>query len=506
MTTQLPPLLQDAHVLFPAADTNTDCKTCRIEREAMQDLTLDSSLHNQGIFPIDVPRKKKLGDVITIFTTRSLTTNTLCERCKSLDIWVSQSLRTTPSVFDTTHSNFSATITKQSICAGCSLCRQLNSVFQYIESIVPGSERSDHLRLSWASGAGFEGHIRASHLFYFSCVLRFFPVRYIGPSPIRGAFCSFHPDYQFIRAQLKIYRETHDQKCTQLTTGEQVLRVIDCKSHRLTTVKLCEPYICLSYVWGSSTTQDAREFGDELPASIPRTVEDAMDVAISLGIPYLWVDRYCIDQSNHEEKHRLIKNMNKIYEQAEVTIIAAAIGDDPHYGLPGVQDTLREEPITIELGGKTFVTVADPLQETNKTKWSSRGWTFQEMLLSRRRLVFTRTQMYFQCRNVICMESLNPDYTDYRRERSSLISCFPLGGIGETVDDLLRQLEEYFRRKLSFGIDSILAFDGVVNAFDESESFPFRVKQFYGVLLLHCDENKDMARRSFISNICWCLD
>ncbi|XP_014554498.1 hypothetical protein COCVIDRAFT_55448, partial [Bipolaris victoriae FI3] len=273
-------------------------------------------------------------------------------------------------------------------------------------------------------------------------------------------------DYQFIRAQLKICRETHDQKCTQPTTGEQVLRVIDCKSHRLTTLKLCEPYICLSYVWGSSTTQDAREFGDELPASIPRTVEDAMAVAIGLGIPYLWVDRYCIDQSNHEEKHRLIKNMNKIYEQAEVTIIAA-IGDDPHHGLPGVQDTLREEPITIQLGGETFVAVAHPVQEIESTKWSSRGWTYQEMLLSRRRLVFTKTQMYFQCRNAMCMESLNPDYTDYRRGSIFPIRRFPSGGIGKTVYDLLCRLEEYYRRELSFGIDSILAFDGVVNAFDE---------------------------------------
>jgi len=72
----------------------------------------------------------------------------------------------------------------------------------------------------------------------------------------------------------------------------------------------------LSYVWGSGATQDVREFGAELPASVPKTVEDAMAVAVTLSTPYLWVDRYCIDQEKLEEKHQIIKNMNRTHEQA----------------------------------------------------------------------------------------------------------------------------------------------------------------------------------------------
>ncbi|EMD85443.1 hypothetical protein COCC4DRAFT_117630, partial [Bipolaris maydis ATCC 48331] len=273
-------------------------------------------------------------------------------------------------------------------------------------------------------------------------------------------------DYDFIRAQLDICKVGHGQECNPSMTGKHTLRVIDCRSRRLTTVNPDEPYICLSYVWGSGNMQDAREFGDKLPASVPKTVEDAMFVAITLGIPYLWVDRYCIDQGNHEEKHRIIQNMNRIYEQAEVTIIAA-IGDDPNHGLPGVRGTLRERPLTLEIGGATFVSVEDTTNEIMKTKWWSRGWTYQEMLLSRRRLVFTKTQMYLQCRKIYCMETLHPDFTASDTEPFPTYQCFPSQGIGQSIVDLSSRLEEYYQRELSFDTDSILAFDGIINAFDE---------------------------------------
>jgi len=41
-----------------------------------------------------------------------------------------------------------------------------------------------------------------------------------------------------------------------------------------------------------------------------------------------------------------------------------------------------------------------------KTTWSTRAWTLQEAFLSRRRLVFTRDQTYFECASMNCCESL----------------------------------------------------------------------------------------------------
>ncbi|EMD58309.1 hypothetical protein COCSADRAFT_31620 [Bipolaris sorokiniana ND90Pr] len=203
---------------------------------------------------------------------------------------------------------------------------------------MPGWKSMEQFEVYWTSDIGLPEHIEMCFPIGIGGFRPFFPVRnvkYRGPSPYRREFCSIHPDYQFIQTQLDIWEEIHVQECKQSMTGKHTLRVIDCKSRQLTTVKPGEPYICLSYMWGSGTTQDVRELGNELPAGVPKAVEDAMAIAINLGIPYLWVDRYCIDQGNPQEKHRLVKNMNRIYEQAEVTIIAA-IGDDPHHGLAGV--------------------------------------------------------------------------------------------------------------------------------------------------------------------------
>ncbi|ORX94759.1 heterokaryon incompatibility protein-domain-containing protein, partial [Clohesyomyces aquaticus] len=129
-------------------------------------------------------------------------------------------------------------------------------------------------------------------------------------------------------------------------------------------------------------------------------VMDAITVALRLGISYLWVDRYRINQDDPDEKHRLITNMDKIYAGAEVTIIAAA-GSDPHYGLPGVSSTFRSpNQYEVRIGSKNYMSLP-PLSRvgpdsTRNLRWK-RGWTYQEMLLSRRRLVFTPHQMYFQC-------------------------------------------------------------------------------------------------------------
>lgn len=101
------------------------------------------------------------------------------------------------------------------------------------------------------------------------------------------------------------------------------------------------------------------------------------------------------------------------------------------------------------------------------------------------------------------MESFSPGFMASDWGRGEELACFPLQGIGQSIFDLYCRLREYYRRDLSFGMDSILAFDGVVNEFDELEYFLFRVKQFYGVLALYCDDDQDLARKSFISSLCW---
>ncbi|KAL2151672.1 hypothetical protein VTH82DRAFT_6770 [Thermothelomyces myriococcoides] len=73
---------------------------------------------------------------------------------------------------------------------------------------------------------------------------------------------------------------------------------------------------------------------ERLPNRVPAVINYALTITKNLGVGYLWVDRYCIDQTDEVDKTVQIQQMQAIYWNACFTIIAAA-ESDPHYGLPG---------------------------------------------------------------------------------------------------------------------------------------------------------------------------
>ncbi|KAK5651427.1 hypothetical protein OQA88_12515 [Cercophora sp. LCS_1] len=131
-----------------------------------------------------------------------------------------------------------------------------------------------------------------------------------------------------------------------------------------------------------------------------------MQVTKGLGYRYLWVDKYCIDQRNPSEKADQIGKMDLIYSNAELVIIAAA-GPDERYGLPGVGSTPRFTQQVVRFNGITALNTApNPIAVVYKSEWWRRGWTFQECLLPRRRLIFTEHESFFECSCANWRESL----------------------------------------------------------------------------------------------------
>ncbi|CAG5181270.1 uncharacterized protein ALTATR162_LOCUS9678 [Alternaria atra] len=121
------------------------------------------------------------------------------------------------------------------------------------------------------------------------------------------------------------------------------LRVIDCDQKSTVPAPLGCRYVALSYVWG----QHESAFNDLQNA--PETIADSIDLTKRLGYKYLWVDRYCIDQTDRIDKHTQVLQMGEIYAAAQVTIVAAA-GSDPSYGLPGVSSQSRPVPKSEKIG------------------------------------------------------------------------------------------------------------------------------------------------------------
>jgi hypothetical protein len=146
--------------------------------------------------------------------------------------------------------------------------------------------------------------------------------------------------------------KTHTRICGYNEQGSRSsLSVIDCTLQQIVQAPEDCQHTVLSYVWGPSPSEELGiQMDESLPDFCPLVVEDAMVVTRELGPRYLWVDRYCICQTDEETRHNQIRCMDMIHKDAEIAIIAAA-GEDPDYGLPGVSCRQRA-PQACALVGK----------------------------------------------------------------------------------------------------------------------------------------------------------
>ena len=182
------------------------------------------------------------------------------------------------------------------------------------------------------------------------------------------------------------------------------------------------PYAALSYVWGRgdapwrtlrANIQSRRSgfaFND-----LPQTLRDAAVVAVRLGISHVWIDALCIVQDDIADWEKESVMMNAVYSNAIVTIVASCStsstsglfnsmsqsGDSFEQRGLKLQSTLATgEPSTLYIS-------PSPLhpQELDFTFDAARegpdiferGWTFQEWLMSPRKLYMTSLQLMWEC-------------------------------------------------------------------------------------------------------------
>ena len=155
------------------------------------------------------------------------------------------------------------------------------------------------------------------------------------------------------------------------------MNLIDCKHMVIVQARQEMRWLALSYVWGKTTqAEDYPSYceGSSMPDHIPKTIGDAISVTLELGYRYLWVDEYCINQSDHNHRNDQIMKMDRIYHGADLTIVAAA-GDNKMYGLPGVGSTERKQREVICVDDVVvFSNGPDPRVEIWESTWYSRAW------------------------------------------------------------------------------------------------------------------------------------
>jgi hypothetical protein len=317
-------------------------------------------------------------------------------------------------------------------------------------------------------------------------------------------------DLAMIKGWLSFCGHNHKTMCKRKFDPKLPIdfRVIDCITRKIIfwkDITARKQYVTLSYVWGRPN-QDAIFQEGVIPQGVPRTIEDSLLLTTKLGYRYLWIDRYCITQDDVMSRQIQIQSMDIIYQHSVMTVIAAA-GIDPNHGLPGVGEVLRERQPTVEIGDRTLVYAPFAKEEILSSKWNSRGWTYQEGLLSYRKLVFTTTQVYFQCNAMHCLESIQGPLETLHthknvrmRDDIDISRVFPLRGLGKSQCDLKERIDEYLKRSLTNENDIHDAIKGILAAFERK--FPGKIRCIYGIPMIH---NEPLPRESdrFVMGLSW---
>lgn len=254
--------------------------------------------------------------------------------------------------------------------------------------------------------------------------------------------------------------------------------------------------MCLSYCWGHPDSIDfvpaklCKETIERYQAAggitdateeLPWTIRDAITVTKCLGERYLWVDALCIIQDSNLdgtaalEKAQQVSMMDIIYGGAVLTIVAAS-GEHANAGLPGIRvgsRSVRQHTEVIK-GNRLFTCPLYGPEEASISTWSTRGWTLQESLLYRRKLVFTEAQVYFHCRRGCFHEDTVSEVpSDDFSLRAQVSSCrgaytgdFEISNdmhpSGSNYDGLM---QAYTRRKVTRPEDTVRACQGMLNTF-----------------------------------------
>jgi hypothetical protein len=175
-------------------------------------------------------------------------------------------------------------------------------------------------------------------------------------------------------------------------------------------------YIALSHCWGSSQLcvldcKTISQFKNSIPWSrLPKTFQDAILFSAKLGVNHIWIDALCIVQDDPEDWERESARMADIYQNSFLTLAATASSN----GTGGCfSSTKTVAPSEHELKGlKPLVDLDRIIVRTKLLHWTwppskasmelypllSRGWAFQERILSPRVLHFCKDELLWECR------------------------------------------------------------------------------------------------------------
>ncbi|OJI90237.1 hypothetical protein ASPTUDRAFT_36905 [Aspergillus tubingensis CBS 134.48] len=268
-------------------------------------------------------------------------------------------------------------------------------------------------------------------------------------------------DWSTVRIWLENCDRKHRGSCNNglLNSPPHEFRLIDTERGCVVMAPPSCRYATLSYVWGSTTDENAlatkstirmlEEEGYLFKTPIPATIKDSIRACIELKIRYLWIDRLCIVQDDATTvKASQINAMGDIYSHSYLTLVDLE-GVTMDHGLPGVSQARASHTIH-KACGLSMRAIEDSFPTLiKKSKWNSRGWTFQEAMSSTRMLFFADAGVLFECSKAS------------QEDRFALSTSTDLHFTTTTdYDQLVREISS---RSFTINSDILRAFSGIMH-------------------------------------------
>ncbi|KAG8672083.1 hypothetical protein FPOAC1_005344 [Fusarium poae] len=199
------------------------------------------------------------------------------------------------------------------------------------------------------------------------------------------------------------------------------------------------------------------------------TVRHAIHTVRQLGERYLWVDAICLPPDNIEQVSQQLQLMGSIYASAKLTIVA--LDGDANTGFQGLKGESSPRKLSNLFPWKkdTNLLLRDQpklsAMDVQASEYFTRGWTYQEYMLSQRRLIFGNQQIHWKCSCADWHEDL-PNLQEEQRGKSVRPKSLGFPNIKRGLSDIREfgiLINEYNARELKYPEDAYPAADGLLN-------------------------------------------
>ncbi|KAE8822707.1 hypothetical protein HRS9139_10047 [Pyrenophora teres f. teres] len=258
------------------------------------------------------------------------------------------------------------------------------------------------------------------------------------------------------------------------------------------TTSVQGPYCTLSHCWGLIEFQQLRDANRErfMKEGIPwhlftKNFQDAIKVARSLEVGYIWIDSLCIIQKSKADWDKEAGRMHLVYRNSYCNIAVVDSKDStggafrnraPKNVRPVRYMPVRDSPL---FGNKEkkWIVVPEDLWEREliQSFLYVRGWVFQERMLAPRILHFAEKQIFWDCPSLSACETLpgglpqpmdrvaGPDRHWRGRLQVSEGSDEPLAGaIDQPMESFWKTaVRKYTSCNLTNGSDKLIAMWGI---------------------------------------------